>query len=145
MPEEYTRKQLWELYLKLPEELKEAVTSIENTDLIYEIGKRNGIEEEKCVEITKYVGYTLFGVLPPEELQATLERELKLKKEVAKKVTQEINRFIFYPVKTSLEELYKIEIAPLVARSLEEVPSTEIRPEVKPEEVRRDIYREPIE
>ena len=141
MAKKYTSEQFWKLYEKLPQELKDALFSEETGNNIYESCKRNGVEEN-LEEIVDYVGQVLVGVLPPEDFQETLERELKLRKEVAKKVAQEINRFIFYPVKPALEELYKIEIKPtekLPEKPKKELPITEEKPK------KRDIYREPIE
>jgi len=135
----YTPEQFWKLYEKLPEELKEAVFSIETADNIWDICERNGIQ--KVSEVADYVGQVLVGVLPPADFQETLEKELKLEKDLAKKVSQEINRFIFYPVKASLEELYKIEIAPPAKPTRITPPPGEKSP-VPPGE---DIYREPIE
>lgn len=132
--------QFWKLYEKLPQELKDALWAEETGNNIYEICKRHGVEEN-LGEIVEYVGRALIGVLPPEDFQETLEKELKLEKEVAKKVAQEINRFVFYPVKTSLEELYKIEIAPS-AKPAGITPPPEEKPPVPAKE---DVYREPVE
>jgi hypothetical protein len=144
MPEEYTKEQFWKLYEKLPQELKDALFAEETGNNIHDICERNGILE-KLDQLVEYVGQVLLGVLPLDEFQKTLEKELELDPEVAKKVYQEIFRFIFYPVKTSLEELYKIEIAPIAG-----VPAkppvkrvTEEKPKEKPKGV--DKYREPIE
>jgi len=141
MPREYTKEQLWKLYEKLPEELKEAVFAEETANNIDDICTRNGIEDNRISEIARYTGRVLMGVLPPEDFQETLEKELKLEKDLAKKVSQEINRFIFYPVKASLEELHKIEIAP-PAKPTGITPPPEEKPPVPPGE---DIYRESIE
>jgi len=139
MPKEYTREEFWKLYEKLPQELKDALFAEETGNNIYETCKRNGVENN-LDQIVEYVGQVLVGVLPPDEFQATLEKEVKLKKDIAKKVAQEINRFIFYPVKSSLEELYKIEIAPPAKPKV--VPPPEEKPPAPPA---KDIYREPIE
>ena len=78
--------------------------------------------------------------MPPSDFKETLEKELKLKEKVAKRITQELNRFIFYPVKSNLEELYKIEITasskPKATLPIEEKPS------IPP---RKDTYREILE
>jgi hypothetical protein len=140
MPKKYTSEQFWKLYEKLPQELKDALFAEETGNSIYEICQRNETEED-LEQIVEYVGQVLVGVLPPEEFQGTLEKELKLEKEVAKKVSQEINRFIFYPVKSSLEELYKIEIAP-PAKPTKITPPPEEKPPAPPG---KDVYREPIE
>lgn len=143
MPREYTRDQLWKLYEKLPEELKEAIFSAETADNIWNVCDRNEVEEVS--KVAKYAGYVLMGVLPPDEFQKTLEEEVGLEKEIAKKVTQEINRFIFYPVKISLEEIYKVPITPPPA-GVTLPPETTAPPEEKPTAPpREDVYREPIE
>lgn len=139
MLKEYTREQLWKLYEKLPGELKEAIFSVGTADGIWDVCEKNEVEEVS--KVAKYAGYVLMGVLPPDEFQKTLEKEVKLKKDRAKKVSREINRFIFYPVKTSLEEIYKAPITPPPA-GLKVTPPPEEKPKVPP---RKDVYREPPE
>jgi len=140
MGKKYTSEQFWKLYEKLPQELKDALFAEETGNNIYDTCKRNEITEN-LDQIVEYVGQVLVGVLPPDDFQKTLEEELKLETEVAKKVAQEINRFIFYPVKPSLEELYKIEIAPPV-KPTGITPPPEEKPPTLPG---KDVYREPIE
>lgn len=137
----YTKDQFWKLYAKLPQELQDALFAEETGNNIFEICKRNRIEDN-LDQIVEYVGQVLVGVLPPKDFQENLEKELKLKKETAKKVAQEINRFIFYPVKPTLEELYKIEIVPPVKPSGVTPPLSEEKPKAPPG---KDLYREPVE
>ena len=111
MPD-YTKEQFWKLYEKLPEELKDAIFSEETANNISSVCERNKVEIEKVSEVARYTGRVLLGVLPPDEFQKTLEKKVGFKKEIAKKVAQEINRFILFPVKESLAALYKTEIAP---------------------------------
>ena len=57
-----------------------------------------------------------------------------------KKIAQEINRFIFFPVKRSLEDIYNMEITPPAQM---EIPGP-----IKKESVKtgkKDTYREPVE
>ena len=153
MPEKYIREQFWKIYKKLPQELKDALFAEETGNAIYDVCKRNNILK-KLDKIVDFVGKVLMGFLSPDEFQETLEKELKLKKEVAKKVSREINWSIFYPVRTELEKLYKIEIAPPAKMKITpppEIPETkEVASPEKPEEKEKkptiqDIYREPIE
>lgn len=146
MPKKYTPEQFWKLYEKLPQELKDALFAEETGNNIYDVCKRNKILEN-LDQIVEYVGQVLVGVLPPDEFQETLEKEMGIEKDLAKKVAQEINRFIFYPVKPLLEELYKTEIAP-PAKPTKITPPPEAT--APPEEIpkappREDVYREPIE
>jgi len=143
MAKEYTKEEFWKLYEKIPQELKEAIFSEEIAESIWDICLRNEIEDERISEVARYTGRVLLGILPLEDFQKTLEEELKLEKGMAKKISQEINRFVFYPVKSSLEELYKTEIAP-PAKPTKVTPAPEEKP-APPGPSKKDIYREPIE
>ena len=140
MPKEYTREELRQLYIKLPQEIKEAVSADETANEIEEICRKNGIVDERVGEISDLTRNVLFGILPPDEFQKILEEEVKLDKKRAEEIAREINRFVFYPVKSILEELYKIEIAPPAKPKV--APPPEEKPPAPP---KKDIYRELIE
>ena len=143
MPREYSKEQLWELFDKLPEELQQAIFSAQTADHINNICAKNEIGDDLIPEIARYTGLSLLGLLAPEEFAKTLEQELKIEKEKAKKVSWEINRFIFYPVKEALWRLY--HPSPLDKPGIGP-PSTQEKPAKKQQEPERpDAYREPIE
>jgi hypothetical protein len=139
MPQEYTKEQLWKLYEKLPGELREAIFSEETADNIEKICLKNKVAGGKNSEIARYIGRVLLGILPPEEFKEVLQKEMNLEAETVKNVFHEINRFIFNPVKQSLEQLYKTEAE--FAEGTGEKPVEGI----KEESTRRDAYKEPIE
>ena len=153
MPKKYTSEQFWELYEKLPQELRDALFAEETGSNIYEICERYEIEED-LEQVVDCVGQVLVGVLTPADLAKTLEQDLKIEKETAEKITQEINRFIFFPVKAELEKLYKIDVAP---EQKTEIEKAALSPEGKPAEITplsekkpqtssgKDTYREEIE
>ena len=144
MPEEYLKEELQKIYEALPEDLKEALFSEKTADEIYDVCVENGLEE-KSLELAKYVGYVLLGLLSPNEFEKTVEEKLALRADPAKKVSREIVRLVFLPVKTGLEALYKIKI------ELPAEPSEKLAEEKLPEEqtskkrADKDVYREPIE
>jgi len=148
MPEEHLRDQLWKLYEKLPEELQETIFSVETADAIGDVCQKNKVSEQNVPEVAKYTGRVLMGLLPPNEFEGALVKEVKLKAETAKNVAREITRFIFFPIKEVLFQLYEIEIAPLVgpkgasAEILSEKPTAETEEEKKPKKT--DTYREPF-
>lgn len=134
MIKEYNDEQLQRLFKNLPEELQEAILSMETADNIWNISERYDIE--KVSTLAKRVGNVLVGILHPSEFQAVLEKELGLETEVAKKVTREINRFIFYPVRPFLERLYEGEaVTPEASTPKEKEKSVNNS---------QDTYREPI-
>ena len=140
----YPPEKFWKLYKKIPQELKDALFSEETGNDIYEICERNDVLDQHK-QILVLVSRVLLGTLPPKEFEEMLKKELKIAKQTVKKVVQEINRFIFYPVRPLLEELYRVEIAPV---SLEKPGLVAKTPAPEKEESappRKDAYKEPIE
>lgn len=131
-------EKFWKLYKTLPDELKEVLSSTKTGDDIFEICQRHGIPE-KTEEMLDCVSLVLLGLLSPSDFQTLLEKELKIPPNSAKMIFQEIFRFIFFPVKESLEKFYKEGLGvgkmPGITETLE-------KPPIKKQE---DIYREPIE
>ena len=136
MPQEYTKDQFWELYKKLPLELKKTISSNETGDNLYEICQRHDILRN-LYEITEYVGQTLLGVLTLADFQSIIEENLEIDPTSAKKVSREINRFVFYPVKTFLGDTYNIDFIPTIK---EEVSLS--LPKTPPRDRKDDSYRE---
>jgi hypothetical protein len=140
MPKKYTSEQFWKLYKELPEELKNALSGDETSDNVYSICEKYGILDD-LEEVVESISQVLLGLLSPTDLQEVLEKEIKLEKIDIKRMVQEINRFIFHPVKKELEELYKMEFAPLAQMKITPPPQ-ERAPEMPRED---DTYREPVE
>lgn len=141
---DYPKEQLWELYKSIPEDLQKAVFSADVSDKIFDICGRNKItEEEKISQIAKYIGYVLLGLLPPNEFQETLEKEIKIAKADAKKISREVNGFIFVPVRNSLEALYSIKIGGAGGKT--EIPEKKPKEEQRTASSKTDTYREIIE
>jgi len=132
-----TSEEYLQLYKKLPLDLKDSLDSEETWDMLYNICEKNNILD-KHQRIIEWACDVLLGILPPNEFREKLIKELEIEPEMEKKVFREIFRYIFFPVKRSLAELYKMEIA---------LPGA--MPEAAPEEKEKaegeDIYREPIE
>lgn len=130
-------EKFWKLYKTLPEDLKEVLSSPKVGEDVTEICQRNGVPE-KMEEILDCITLVLVGLLSPRDFQLILEKELKINSFVAKRISQEIFRFVFFPVKSSLQTLYgESDIFPGGI----EIPTIK-KSEKKPKE---DIYREPVE
>lgn len=141
---EYTSDELWELYDDMPEELQEAIFSEKTAEDIANICDKNEIKE--TAKLAKLVGYTLVGILPPEDLEYEIKKELNLSTEKAERVYQEVNRFIFFPLKNHLGDLYERDFG--LTKEKEETasytkpPKREKAPKAS---TGSDSYREPIE
>ena len=134
---DYPPEQLKKLYEKLPEKLKEAVFSKAIADNIADISEQNNLEKEKSLKLTKYVGYVFLGILPPNELEGILIKDLAINNDSAKKISDEIKQIVFSPLKESLETLYGSFNIP--------ESSPKPAPFVKKGKLDKDTYREPLE
>ena len=137
------KKEYPEFFKDASDKLIELALSSETASQIAEICLKNGIEEEEKIEkIAYYISFVLLSQLPPETLPKTLEREVKIGAEKAKKIFEEVNQVIFSPIKDDLAKLYGVEKKPM--------PSTKEKPKEEPEEKPKrppgkDVYREPVE
>lgn len=155
MRKQYSKEELWTLFEKLPQELKEAVFSQETADYIFNACDRNEVNEVS--KVAYYVGLVLMGALLPSDFQKTLQEELSLEETVAKSVATEINRFVFYPVKPALEQLHAIaggqtptEKTPANTLSQKKPAAEPVGTSATPEKNetgprKEDAYREPVE
>lgn len=145
MLKEYTPEQLEQIFQKLPEELKEAIFSLETAKAIAAASEKHGIVDNRLGSIGKYTGEVLMGLIAPVELQEALEKRVGLKTPVAQDILKDINRFVFFPVKAALEQLHEIPAQkPLSKPSKPTVDKKEVVSE-KPKRISSDKYRESIE
>ncbi len=139
----YPQEQLSQLYEKLPQELQDAIFSEENGQNIQDICKKNGVNnEDQVLDTIRNTAYVLMGLLPPNELADVLEKEVNIEGKVAQQISREIKRFVFYPVKKTLEALYGTTI------TYEDKPEALGQPSIAPAKgtkSSKDRYLEPIE
>jgi len=139
----------WKTYETLPDNIKEALFSEENFNVVSEICEKNGItEEETKSQITKYVGKTLMGLLPIREFPIILELELNLETEAARSISWDIDSRIFSHLRISLNKLYSPDIAE--KKELVDNTKKEEQGEIKTEPKKvepvnpKDQYKEPL-
>ena len=142
MLKKYTPDEFWDLYEKLPQDLQDALFSEHIAKQIRNIAERNNVDD---ADLTEIMGYVFLGIIRPERLQGNLEAELSLDSGKAKDVAQEIERFILYPLKSSLASILKLDYKPKTTSPKKEeetfhLPKTGAIPETP--EISTDIEKE---
>ena len=137
MERQYTNEQFWKLYKDLPQELKDVLSTEKTGTHISEACDRNGVSE-KIADVVHLTGSVLVGLLSTEEFSKALEKEAGIKKNTAQKIGNELNRFIFYPVRPALERLRQAPQETIQKEKIETV----IKPSIPPS---KDLYKESIE
>jgi len=125
-----SREELWEICKTLTEDLKEAVFSEDTADAIWNISQLHNIK--KTSKLAKLTGQVLMGLLPPQFFKDTIQEELGLDEDTAKKASIEMEHYVFNQVKDELNQLYS-------------ETETETKKKEKPKEKSPDTYRESIE
>lgn len=135
----YTFEEFWSIFEKLPLDIKEAIVGEKTVEVLLRIQQRYGLSEDQLERLTKIVVLVLLGLEEPSRVLRIIEDELNVNYETARGINFEVFRFIFFPVKESLEQIigHKIErpSAPHLPSEQGEVRSQRIE----------DPYREKIE
>ncbi len=129
-------EEVWKLYQKLPQELKDVVFEEDVGNTIRKICSRHNLEDE-FKELMKLTTEVLLGLLPPQEFKKEATRRLSTKNSSIDKVCQEVARFVFFPIKEGLASLYNLELKVDQKKSDAEKDSSKNN--------KSDDYRESIE
>ncbi|OHA13669.1 MAG: hypothetical protein A2909_02040 [Candidatus Tagabacteria bacterium RIFCSPLOWO2_01_FULL_39_11] len=107
-----TKQQLLERYQKLPEDLKEAIFSVETTEIIQKISKKYGLLIDKMGELASETGLVMLGATPPREFISNLSRRLEVDRGKAAEIAKDINDGIFSKVRENLKKIHGIAEEP---------------------------------
>jgi hypothetical protein len=150
MEEQKNSKDLfWKTYEKLPDNIKEALFSEENFNIVSEICEKNGISDEEIKsQLMKYIGKSLMGLLPIKDFSIILELELNLETEKARDISWDIDRRIFSHLRISLNKLYSPSVAENkeVSDNAKKEGAPETKEVAKPKVFvnPKDPYKEPL-
>ncbi len=101
----YTEEQILERYRSLPEDIKDAIDSVELLDLVESVGKKFKLHVDQQGELSNEIGLLLFGITKPEVFLEEIIKRVNLTPEVAGEIAKELNTKIFFPIRASLEKL----------------------------------------
>ncbi|MCK9577920.1 hypothetical protein M0R01_00305 [bacterium] len=105
MNQEYSKDFFWDTYKKLPEDLKEALFSDKNNEIINHICIQSGLNEEQVASVAKFTGRVLMGLLPLDELPVVIELELNISQDLANQINRQIYISIFKHLRVSLNKI----------------------------------------
>jgi len=134
----YTPQQIQQRFESLPEDIKEAISSIDTTNTILEIGKTNNIQIDEMGELVDETSMVMLGFTKTSDFVSNIESRLGVSKEIAEKLVKEINEKILLKIRESLKKITeeKKEIEEKI--EVEEI----IRPKKLLEEQKSDLDEE---
>ena len=104
----FTEEQISQMYDNLPEDLKEAVFSVDMSEVVEKIGRGHQLNIDKIGDLANETGMVMLGVTHPNEFIANLADRLEVDKEKARAIGGEINEQIFKKVRDSLRKIHNM-------------------------------------
>jgi len=92
---EQKRFELQQKYLKLPEELKRAMFSVENAEHIQAIAQKYHLQTEKMQCLAKTAGLVLLGEIRLEDFEQEIQKQCGFIPESARDISQDVHQQIF--------------------------------------------------
>lgn len=101
---DYTTRELEQAYAKLPQELREALNSVELADAITRIGDEYYLHVDDTGELMDEVGLVLLGLHPIQEIKKHIRERLYTTDEVAGFIAQAVDTQIFSKIRGFVTE-----------------------------------------
>lgn len=120
-----TSQQLKEIYMKLPDDLKEAIFSSDSSEAIQNIGKKYNLAVDKIGELADETGLVMLGLTSSRDYVANLSIRLNVPHESALKIANEVSNLVFSKVRESLKKVHHEE---------EEIKKEDIMKEIEQED-----------
>ena len=99
----YSSEELNEIFKTLPEELKDAIVSVDTAKVINETGKKYGLHVDQIGAVASQTGLVLLGVLHPTEFVSGVTKAAGIERVVASQIASDINDKIFLKVREILK------------------------------------------
>lgn len=104
----YTRKQMDDMFEKLPNDIQEALQSDQTIKCLVQIREKYNLQDEQSGELSAEIGMLMLGASFPQHFIENLKNTMKIPEETAKAIASEVNEKIFRPVKESLKQLHSL-------------------------------------
>lgn len=105
---DYTRQQLMSMYRALPQDLKEALYSIDTTQAIQAVSRAYGLHVDQMGELSNAIGQVMLGALHPRDFTKHIKSELAIDEQKASALTREVNLTVFTKIRESLKRIHSL-------------------------------------
>ncbi|MBI5457622.1 hypothetical protein HY971_02770 [Candidatus Kaiserbacteria bacterium] len=90
-------------FTELPKVVQNAITSADVRKHMRELADTHKLHLDQWEMLENEVMMTLFGILPVDELQTNIQKQVGVSKEIAEKLTENISKIVFEPIREELE------------------------------------------
>lgn len=90
----------------LPMNLREAIFSERNAEILWQICELQHLPEDRIYRVATLAGDVIMGFIHPEDLAREIQEQVGLKFEVAEIIANEIIKKIFAPIRSDIDKIY---------------------------------------
>ena len=101
-----SRDQFNTRWASLPQNLREALFSDENSAILWHVCGAQHLSEDKIAVVAAVTGQAILGLIHPEDVPKQIKAELNLNQEIANTIYEEVDRKIFSSIRTDLQKVY---------------------------------------
>ncbi|MFA6315485.1 MAG: hypothetical protein WC648_03925 [Candidatus Paceibacterota bacterium] len=100
----YDENTISEKFLKLPEEIQVALSSVEIGRTIKSIGDKYELKLDQEQILYDQIGLVMLGLLPSKDFVKTFSKEANIENEVSHQIASDVNKEVFDKLKLSMRE-----------------------------------------
>ncbi len=116
----FTAEQIQAQFEKLPQEVKDAVTSAEIHDSIITIANNRGLHVDQEGILVDLVGQVMLGLSPSKDFVRNFSSETGIDAANAKLIAEDVNKEVFGKIRTSMRQLEEKDRTDEAISSLEQ-------------------------
>lgn len=106
----YSSEYCQKVFDTLPKDLQDAITSIDTTTALQEIGSKNNLLLDKQGELGSEVGYVMMGLTKTKDFVRNLQNRLGVNLETANSIAKDVNDKIFLKIRESLRQAQEKQV-----------------------------------
>ncbi len=106
---EYTEEKLELAFDNLPADVREAMSSINTTNVVKNLGKKYSLHTDKVGELAEEIGLFMLGFTRPTDFLTQVQTRLGVPLETAGDIVKDVNIQLFFPIRESLKKIHHPE------------------------------------
>ena len=105
----YTEEKLELAFENLPDDVRQAMGSLDTTRVIQNLGHKYNLHTDKVGELAEEVGLFMLGLSRPADLLINIKNRLNVPLETAGNIVKDVNIQLFFPIRESLKKIHHPE------------------------------------
>lgn len=141
----YTPEQIKEIYKNLPDDVKEAIFSVDTSNILRKIGEKYKLTIEQMGEMADETGLLMLGLTQTKDFISNLSERLQADKDISRQIAKDINTEVFSIVRESLRKVHSLGNAQYDVPQIMQGSAAEIKLNPFERKSENEIYRMPVQ